>query len=77
MGDGILDWLEEWFKGVLIDGITSNLTGLFDTVNTKVGEIAAVFIVSPTKRDWNHSPSRPPMSIAESRVSRSVTMVVM
>jgi len=37
----ILDWLEEWFKGVLIDGITSNLTGLFDTVNTKVGEIAA------------------------------------
>ena len=24
----ILDWLEEWFKGVLIDGITSNLTGL-------------------------------------------------
>ena len=47
----ILDWLEEWFKGVLIDGITSNLTGLFDTVNGKVGEIAAD--VGTTPQDWN------------------------
>ena len=47
----ILDWLEEWFKGVLIDGITSNLTGLFDTVNGKVGEIAAD--VGATPQDWN------------------------
>lgn len=47
----ILDWLEEWFKGVLIDGITSNLTGLFDTVNTKVGGIAAD--VGATPQGWN------------------------
>ena len=47
----ILDWLEEWFKGVLIDGLTRNLTGLFDTVNTKVGEIAAD--VGATPQDWN------------------------
>ncbi len=47
----ILDWLEEWFKAVLIDGITSNLTGLFDTVNTKVGEIAAD--VGATPQGWN------------------------
>ena len=47
----ILDWLKEWFKGVLIDGITSNLTGLFDTVNGKVGEIAAD--VGATPQDWN------------------------
>ena len=47
----ILDWLEEWFKGVLIDGITNNLTGLFDTVNTKVGEIAAD--VGATPQGWN------------------------
>lgn len=47
----ILDWPEEWFKGVLIDGITSNLTGLFDTVNTKVGEIAAD--VGATPQGWN------------------------
>ena len=49
----ILDWLEEWFKGVLIDGITSNLTGLFDTGNTKVGEIAAD--VGATPQGWNSS----------------------
>jgi len=36
---------------VLIDGITSNLTGLFDTVNGKVGEIAAD--VGATPQDWN------------------------
>ena len=47
----ILDWLEKWFKGVLIDGITSNLTGLFDTVNGKVGEIAAD--VGATPQGWN------------------------
>lgn len=47
----ILDWLEEWFKGVLIDGITSNLTGLFDAVNAKVGEIAAD--VGATPQGWN------------------------
>ena len=47
----ILGWLEEWFKGVLIDGITSNLTGLFDTVNGKVGEIAAD--VGATPQGWN------------------------
>ena len=47
----IIDWLEEWFKGVLIDGIIGNLSGLFDTVNTKVGEIAAD--VGATPQDWN------------------------
>ena len=33
--------IQEWFKELLIDGIISNLTGMFDTLNTKVGEIAA------------------------------------
>ena len=47
----ISDWLEEWFKGVLIDGIIGNLSGLFDTVNTKVGEIAAD--VGATPQGWN------------------------
>ena len=47
----IIDWLEEWFKGVLINGIIGNLSGLFDTVNTKVGEIAAD--VGATPQGWN------------------------
>ena len=37
---GILDKIAEWFKELLIEGITSNLSGMFDTVNQKVGEIA-------------------------------------
>ena len=38
---GILtEWITEWLKGLLIEGIMGNLTGLFDTVNTRVGEIA-------------------------------------
>ena len=28
----------DWIKGILIDGIMGNLSGLFSTVNTKVGE---------------------------------------
>ena len=47
----IIDWLEEWFRGVLIDGITGNLSGLFDTVNQKVGEIAGE--VGSTPQGWN------------------------
>ena len=34
---GILDKLTEWLKDLLIDAITSNLSGMFDTVNSKVG----------------------------------------
>ena len=47
----ILDWLEEWFRGILTDGIIGNLTGLFDTVNTKVGEIAGE--IGATPQGWN------------------------
>lgn len=35
---GILtEWITEWLKGLLIEGIMGNLEGLFDTVNTRVG----------------------------------------
>ena len=38
---GILtEWITEWLKGLLIEGIMGNLEGLFDTVNTRVGEIS-------------------------------------
>lgn len=40
----IIEMIQEWFKELLIDGIISNLSGTFDTVNTKVGEIAGVII---------------------------------
>lgn len=47
----ILDWLEDWFRGILSDGIIGNLSGLFSTVNDKVGEIAAE--VGTTPQGWN------------------------
>ena len=34
--------IEDWFRGILTDGILSNLSGLFDSVNTEVGEIAVM-----------------------------------
>ncbi len=48
---GILDKLDEWLRGLLIEGITGNLSGMFDTVNTKVGEIAVE--VGMTPQGWN------------------------
>ena len=35
----LTDWLTDWLKELLIEGIMGNLTGLFDTVNSRVGEI--------------------------------------
>lgn len=49
---GILtDWITDWLKGLLIEGIMGNLDGLFDTVNTRVGEIAVQ--VGTTPAAWN------------------------
>ena len=39
--------ITEWIKEVLIDGITGNLSGLFDTVNQKVGEVAGDVGMTP------------------------------
>ena len=48
---GILDKLDVWLRGLLIEGITGNMSGMFDTVNTKVGEIAGE--VGQTPLAWN------------------------
>jgi len=47
----IIDKITEWLKELLISGITGNLSGMFDTVNTKVGEIAGE--VGQTPSAWN------------------------
>ena len=47
----IIDSITEWLKELLISGITSNLSGMFDTVNSKVGEIAGE--VGKTPSAWN------------------------
>lgn len=55
------DLIGDWLKGILIDGIMGNLSGLFNTVNTKVGEIASD--VGTTPQAWNGGIFSGPMSI--------------
>lgn len=47
----IKEQLTQWLKEILIGGISSNLSGLFDTVNQKVGEITVT--TGQTPAGWN------------------------
>ena len=47
----IMGWITDWLRGILVDGILSNLSGMFDTVNEKVGEISGQ--VGLTPQAWN------------------------
>ena len=47
----IIDAIAGWFKELLVGGILSNLSGLFDAVNQKVGEVAGQ--VGMTPQGWN------------------------
>ncbi len=39
--EAILQQIEDWLKGMLVDGIMNNLSGLFDAVNQQVADVAA------------------------------------
>lgn len=47
----IWNMIEDWFRGILTDGIIANLSGLFDNVNSEVGEIAGELGRTPAA--WN------------------------
>ncbi|MCQ4762655.1 Uncharacterised protein [uncultured Oscillibacter sp.] len=47
----IFDQINQWVKDLLIGFITGNLSGMFDEVNTKVGDIANQ--VGETPSGWN------------------------
>ena len=47
----LTDWITNWLKELLIGGIMDNLSGLFDTVNARVGEIAVQAGTTPAA--WN------------------------
>lgn len=49
--DKVLDSIAEWLKEVLVGGIISNLSGMFDSVNSQVGDIADQ--VGATPQAWN------------------------
>ena len=51
--DGIMESISEWLKEMLVTGTMSNLTGLFDSVNEEVSDIAAQ--VGQTPAAWNGS----------------------
>lgn len=46
-----MDAITDWLKELLISGILSNLSGLFDSVNSRVGEISTQ--VGLTPQAWN------------------------
>ena len=45
--DGILQQITDWLKEMLVEAIMGNLSGLFDTVNQQVGEIASDVGMTP------------------------------
>ena len=47
----VLDSIAEWLKEILVSGIIGNLSGMFDSVNQQVGEIAGQ--VGATPQAWN------------------------
>ena len=49
--DMIKEAIEEWLREILVGGIINNLSGLFDSVNEKVGEISTQ--VGMTPQGWN------------------------
>ena len=48
---GLTDLIGDWFRGLFIDGIMANFTGMFNEVNTRVGEVANQ--VGQTPQGWN------------------------
>lgn len=49
----IWEKITEWLKNLLVGGIISNLTGMFDSINDQVADVAAV--VGATPQGWNAS----------------------
>ncbi len=46
--DSILQQITDWLKAMLIEAIMGNLSGMFESVNTKVGEIATSVGMTPS-----------------------------
>jgi hypothetical protein len=49
--DFLRDWIEDWIKQLLIDGIMAQFSGMYDAINTRIGEIAGNVGVEPGA--WN------------------------
>ena len=51
--DFLLEALTNWLKEMLVGGIMSNLSGMFDSVNQQVADISVQ--VGQTPQGWNGS----------------------
>ena len=47
----VWDKITEWLKNLLVGGIVSNLSGLFDSINTRVADVATT--VGTTPQAWH------------------------
>jgi hypothetical protein len=45
--DSIIEAIEDWFRGLLVSGIMSNITNTFSALNNQVGEIATEVGMTP------------------------------
>ncbi|MGI6095386.1 MAG: VirB6/TrbL-like conjugal transfer protein, CD1112 family [Lachnospiraceae bacterium] len=45
--DGILEQITNWLKEILVSGVMDNLSGMFDSVNQQVGDIAVQVGTTP------------------------------
>ena len=49
--DFLFGWLEDWIKQGLIDGIMGQFSGIYDSINSQVMDIATN--VGQTPEGWN------------------------
>ena len=49
----LLSKITEWLKDLLVSGNISNLSGLFDRINTRVADVSST--VGKTPQAWNGS----------------------
>ena len=50
--DSILQQITDWLKEMLVSAIMGNLSGMFESVNNQVGEIATSVGMTPN-RGWD------------------------
>ena len=52
--DFLLEALTNWLKEMLVGGIMSNLSGMFDSVNQQVADISRTGRPDPTGMEWQY-----------------------
>lgn len=72
--DFLLDALTNWLKEMLVGGIMGNLTGMFDSVNQQVADIATQ--VGQTPQGWNGSIFSMIQSLSDSVIVPIAGMII-